>query len=127
MPTTSTSAGVYRVGGPSTLYGGAGDDTGPGLEIRLAAVREADRELARMRRAAITASQTVAGTTGIVGGVVVQPPGAPPIAMGVPEPLDGDSTKLERRSEVADEVYVGEPPLGWYEPHTGVWHCKSIC
>lgn len=132
-PTTSTGAGVYRVGGPSTLYGGAGDDTGPGIDIRLAAVREADRELVRMRRAAITASQTAAGIVGPVG-VSVQPPGVPAAGifagvggMGAPEPLDGDTTRLERRSEVADEVYTGEPPLGWYEPHTGVWHCEFIC
>ncbi|KAF8607255.1 hypothetical protein BDV93DRAFT_305333 [Ceratobasidium sp. AG-I] len=132
-PTTSASNGVYRVGGPSTLYGGAGDDIAPGMEIRLAAVRAADNELARMRRAAITTSQVATGAAVMAAGVGgVQPPGAPPAGifagvggMGVPEPLDGDFTRLERRSEVAEEVYVGEPPLGWYEPHTGVWHYRA--
>jgi hypothetical protein len=86
-------------------------------------VREADRELARMRRAAITPTIVPPpAPVGVVqGGIFAGMPGVVP---AVPtEPLDGDSTRLERRSEVADEILTGEPPLGWYEPHTGVWHC----
>ncbi|KAG8682483.1 hypothetical protein FRC09_013014, partial [Ceratobasidium sp. 395] len=30
-----------------------------------------------------------------------------------------------KRSEVAEEVWTGEPPLGWYEPNTGVWHYRA--
>jgi chromatin structure-remodeling complex protein RSC7 len=129
-PTTSAAGGVYRVGGPSTLYGGPGDDAGPTLEVRLAVLREADRELARMRRAALTSLPV---SPVIVPGPVATPaPGVPATAgisalvAGGSEPLDGDSTRLEKRSEVAEEVFMGEPPMGWYEPHTGVWHCKSI-
>ncbi|CAE7073780.1 unnamed protein product [Rhizoctonia solani] len=120
-PTTSASGGVYRVGGPSTLYGGSGDDTGPSIEFRMAAVRDADRELARMRRVAVTSlplHPVITPAPPAVAGIF-----APPAA--VSEPLDGDSTRLEKRSEVAEEVFTGEPPLGWYEPHTGVWHYRA--
>ncbi|CCO30572.1 Chromatin structure-remodeling complex subunit RSC7 AltName: Full=Nuclear protein localization protein 6 [Rhizoctonia solani AG-1 IB] len=116
-PATSAAGGVYRVGGPSTLYGGSGDDTGPSIEIRLAAVREADRELARMRRAALTSLPLypVIPPAPVVPGI----PAAPVAGL---EPLDGDSTRLEKRTEVADEFFRGEAPVGWYEPHTGIWH-----
>lgn len=126
-PTTSAAGGVYRVGGPSTLYGGPGDDSGPVLAIRLAAVREADRELARMRRAALSSLPASSTTTLAPAPGTSTTTGTPLPTISVPEPLDGDTTRLERRSEVADEVFTGEPPLGWYEPHTGVWHCESCC
>ncbi|ELU38633.1 hypothetical protein AG1IA_07335 [Rhizoctonia solani AG-1 IA] len=90
------------------------------MEVRLAAVREADRELARMRRAALTSLPL---HPAIPPGPIV--PGIPPPPVAGQEPLDGDSTRLEKRTEVADEIFRGEPPLGWYEPHTGIWHYRA--
>lgn len=140
QPTTSTSSGIYRAGGPTTIFGGTGwgpFSDGPHSAVRKSLltreglteenwmfeaarrVGDAGEEWTRMRRKARVACGGILGDGLDKGkGKEVQ------VAEG--EEKRGATEELEgaerKRSRAEDSQY----PLGVYEPHTGLVHCMYI-
>jgi chromatin structure-remodeling complex protein RSC7 len=137
QPTTSTSSGIYRAGGPTTIFGSTGwgpFSDGPHSAVRKSLltreglteenwmleaakrVGDAGDEWTRMRREARVACGGILGDGLDKGkGKEVQ------VAEG--EEKRGATEELEGAERKRAKAEESQYPLGVYEPHTGLVHC----
>ncbi|KAG2035568.1 chromatin remodelling complex Rsc7/Swp82 subunit-domain-containing protein [Suillus americanus] len=140
QPATSTSSGIYRAGGPTTIFGSTGwgpFSDGPHSAVRKSLltreglteenwmmeaarrVGDAGEEWMRMRREARVACGGILGDGLDKGkGKEVQAAEGEE-KRGATEELEGAERKRARSEE-------SQYPLGVYEPHTGLVHCMYI-
>lgn len=133
--------GIYRAGGPTTIFGSAGwgpFSDGPLNAVRkgflnregvkeenwmhLAAqrVREADQEFAKIRRHGVQPNGGVPRGSMFFGGGLYHPRRQEESVKANEEPPSGEAPR--RRSKAAGSPY----PLGVFEPHSGQVLCTSL-
>lgn len=140
QPATSTSSGIYRAGGPTTIFGSTGwgpFSDGPHSAVRKSIltreglteenwmseaarrVGDAGEEWARMRRQARVACG------GILGDGLDRGKGKE-VQVTEAEEKRGATEELEGVERKRARVEGSQYPLGVYEPHTGLVHCLYI-